>query len=376
VTTRTRHFLIGLAKYGIGFGLLAYVLVSNWEPKGDNPGISGLLRQTPDYAALAGMLALCVVALSIQYYRWFVLVRALDLPFTVGGAFRLGLVGTYYNVFLPGAVGGDFVKAYYIARGQPDRRAAAVATVVLDRLIGLFGLLWFSAGVGGAYWLAGDARVAGNDYLRLIVRSCGVLVGLSVAGWVLMGFLSAARAERFEFRLAKVRRVGRALAEVWFAVWTYRQRPGAVYLTVALTAVCHVGMVLMYHLAVRVFVPPAGVEPGTLGEHFVIAPVGFIAQALFPAPGGVGGGEAVFGYLYTLLGEPAQKDQLKALGLVGRLTLRMAEWTCALAGLVVFLRMRSELPAVVHEAEEEGLGGHGDPPHLDATAGAGESKAG
>ena len=144
-------------------------------------------------------------------------------------------------------------------------------------------------------------------------------------------------------------------------MWTYRQRPGTVYLSVAMTAVCHVAMVLMFHLGARVFLAP-GAEPGTLAEHFVIAPVGFIAQAFFPAPGGVGGGEAIFGYLYELLGRPDQ------IGLMGRLTLRVAEWACGLAGLAAFLRMKAELPAVQAEAEAEGYGGHDGPPHLEAEA--------
>ncbi|QDU18310.1 lysylphosphatidylglycerol synthase transmembrane domain-containing protein [Urbifossiella limnaea] len=363
MTTRTRHFLIGFAKYGLGFGVLGYMLATNWEGKNGAPGIRDLLGKTPDYAVAATVMALCVAVLAIQYLRWFILVRALDLPFTVGGAVRLGLVGTYYNLFLPGSVGGDLVKAYFIARGQPGRRAAAVATVVLDRLIGLFGLLWFSAVIGGALWAAGDDRIAGNDHLRRMITVCGVLVGLAVCGWGLMGVLPAHRADRFAGRLATVPRLGKALAEVWYAVWTYRQRPGAVYLSVAMTAVCHVAMVLMYHLAVRVF-PADGSEPGTLGEHFVIAPVGFIMQAFFPAPGGVGGAEFIFKWLYGLLGRDG------AVGLLGRVTLRVAECTCGLVGLVVFLRMRGELPAVVHEAEEEGLGGHEDPPHLE------EAKAG
>jgi uncharacterized protein (TIRG00374 family) len=370
VTSRTRHFLKGLAKYGIGFGLLAYVLATNWAPKGGNPGIQGLLEQTPDYAALAAVMVLGVVVLAIQYARWYVLVRALDLPFSKGDAARLGLVGTFYNVFLPGSVGGDLVKAYYIAHGRPGRRAAAVATVVLDRVVGLFGLLWFSAVIGGLYWASGDERLAGNEYLQRIIRVCGVLVGLTVVGWVLMGFLPPHRADRFAGRLANVPKLGKPLAEVWYAVVTYRQRPGAVYLSVAMTAVCHVAMVLTFHLGARVFLAP-NAEPGTLAEHFVIAPVGFIAQAFFPAPGGVGGGEAIFGYLYTLLGRQEQ------VGLMGRLTLRVSEWLCGLAGLVAFLRMRAELPAVEQEAEEEGYGDHSAPPPIaPAATPEAEAKAG
>jgi uncharacterized protein (TIRG00374 family) len=353
VTTRTRHFLIGLLKYGLGFGALGYMLASNWNPTETSPGIRGLLEMTPDVSLLAAIAALYAAVLALQYARWYVLVRGIDLPFTPVLAAKLGLVGTYYNAFLPGSVGGDLMKAYYIARGQPGRRAAAVATVVVDRLVGLFGLLWFSALVGGGLWLAGDERVASSAFLQKIVRVCGVLVALAVAGWVVMGFLSPQRADRLTGRLNRVPKVGKALAEVWFAVWTYRQRPRVLYAAVALTAVCHVAMVLTFHLAVRVY-PTTG--PGTLAEHVVVAPIGFIGQALFPVPGGVGVGEGIFGYLYKLIDRP------EATGVIGRLTLRVVEWGWGLVGLAVFLRMKGELPAVAAEAEAEGYGGHDDPP--------------
>lgn len=343
----------GLAKYGIGFGLLAYILWQNWEPKGTSPGIKGLFDQTPDLPVFAAVILCGLAATFIQYTRWYVLVRALDLPFTLRNAFRLGLVGSFYNAFLPGSVGGDLVKAYFIAQGQPMRRAAAVSTVIADRLVGLFGLIWFSAVIGGAFWLDGDERIGGNEYLKSIIRVCAGLVVAAVVGWLVLGLLPQRRADRFAGRLARVPKLGHTLAEVWFAVWMYRQRPRTVLLVIALTAVCHVGMVLMFHLAVRVFPMP---DPGTLAEHFVIAPIGYIAQAFFPAPGGVGGAEAIFGYLYTLLGRP------EATGVVGRLTMRVFEWGFGFVGYLVFLRMRAELPPVVEEAEKEGYGGTDDEP--------------
>lgn len=347
-----RAWGVALLKYGVGFGLLAYILAKYWEPQGNSPGIKGLLEQTPDFAAFAGLAALAVVCTSIQFTRWYLLVRALDLPFTLGNAFRLGLVGGFYNSFLPGSVGGDLVKAYFIARDTPGKRASAVATVIADRLVGLFGLIWFSAAFGGAFWLAGDERVAGNEYLQKIVRVCAGLTAVGVVGWAVLGLLPQRRADRFAGRLGHVPKLGKTLAEVWYAVWTYRQRPKVIYATVAMTAVVHLGFVFMFHLAVRVFPTP---DVGSLQEHFVVAPIGYIAQAFFPAPGGVGGGEAIFGYLYTLLNRP------ETTGVVGRLTLRVVEWGIGLVGLVVFLRMRDVLPAVEDEAAEEGYGGHEEP---------------
>ena len=130
--------------------------------------------------------------------------------------------------------------------------------------------------------------------------------------------------------------------------WFDRQRPRVVYALVGLTAVVHTGFVFMFHLAVHVF-PAAGVA--SLAEHFVIAPIGYIAQAFFPAPGGVGGGEAIFGYLYTLLGQPVDT------GVIGRLTMRLVDWAFGFTGYMVYLWMKEELPSVEAEAEEGGIGG-------------------
>ena len=176
-----------------------------------------------------------------------------------------------------------------------------------------------------------------------------MLVALTILGWIGLGFLPQHRRDRFAGRLNRIPKLGKTLAEIWYVLCTYRQRSKAIYTTIAMTAVVHVGFVFMFHLAVRVF---ATIDPGSVPEHFVVAPIGYIAQAFFPAPGGVGGGEYIFGYLYSLLGRP------EATGVIGRLAMRLVEWGIGLVGLYLFLRMRNVLPAVEEEAAEEGYGGH------------------
>ena len=331
--------------YAVGFGLLGYLVWSNWLPKDKSPGLQGLLQQSPDGVAVIGVVALCAIAIGFQFTRWYVLVRAVDLPFTKRNAFRLGLVGYFYSQFLPGSIAGDFVKAYFIAKDHPGRKAVAVATVVIDRLFGLFGLLLLCAIVGGGLWATGDARISENAYLRKIVAFAIGSVGLAVVGWVVMGFISDHAANRIATRLHRLPKIGKSLAEVWFSIRLYHQRPLAVALCVLISACSHLCMVFTFHLAVRVF-PSTAADSASLLEHFVIGPMGFIAQVFFPAPGGVGGAEAIFGYLYTLLG----RDD--ATGLVCRLSSRLVEWAIGFTGYLVFLRMKKELPAVIsHEPE-------------------------
>ena len=52
---------------------------------------------------------------------------------------RLGMIGIFWNTFLPGAVGGDIIKATFLAREQ-SRRTVAVATVIMDRALALWAL--------------------------------------------------------------------------------------------------------------------------------------------------------------------------------------------------------------------------------------------
>jgi uncharacterized membrane protein YbhN (UPF0104 family) len=334
-----RSTVTGLIKYVVAIALLVFVVSMNWT------GLTALFARGLHPVPLLGAALLLVTATAIQYYRWYLLVRALDLPFTLHNAVRLGLVGTFYNTFLPGSVGGDFVKAYFIAKGHPGRRAAAVATVVADRLIGLFGLLLFAGAVGGAFWAAGDEKITGNRKLQTIVLACGAAAAAGAVGYAAMGFVSKAAAARFGGRLHKLP-AGKTLDELWFTVWQYRQRPGTVLAVVGLSAVVHTGFVLIFHLAVQVFPPEDLSRLGTLPEHFVIAPIGYIVQAVIPVPGGLGAGELTFGGLYNLI-RPGSAE----VGLAGRLAMRLTEWTVGLVGYVAYLRMRDELAVEVVEGE-------------------------
>ena len=138
----------GVIKYVVGVGLLAFVIGSNWKDKpeylkGDDgkpfqengawvvatddagnakveqPGLAKLLERQPNWGLYALCGVLCAGVVASQYVRWYTLVRAVDLPFTLRNAFRLGMVGTFYNTFLPGAIGGDLIKAFFIAKDQP-----------------------------------------------------------------------------------------------------------------------------------------------------------------------------------------------------------------------------------------------------------------
>jgi len=333
-------------KYGVGFGLLGYVIYKYWGPQNGAPGVGQLIQGPIDFEwlALAGLLM--ATAAALQIYRWYLLVRALDLPFAVRNAYRLSFVGIYYNTFFPGSVGGDLLKAIAIAHAHPERKTRAVASVIADRALGLFGLILFVAVTGSIAWAAGDPRIANNADLQWIVKvMAGIAVG-SMVGFLLLG-LVLHREEIFATRLRKIPKLGNSLAEAWYAVCEYRKRPKVVVLGVLLSAASHFALVFALHSASRVFPPANPDDLATLSEHMVIAPIGFIAQAIPISPGGVGVGETVFAWLYKLCDRPESR------GVIARLSLRLVEWLIGLSGYIVYLRMKAEVKELEHEAETE-----------------------
>ena len=54
----------------------------------------------------------------------------------------LSWIGNFFNVTLPGAVTVDVVKGYYVIKSErEDGRTRAFMTLLIDRFVGLFGLV-------------------------------------------------------------------------------------------------------------------------------------------------------------------------------------------------------------------------------------------
>ena len=321
-------------KYLVAVALLASVLWLTWGHP-ENPTDRGLgyvwqhhvvEGQPIDYGALALAFLFFGVAVPITYVRWWVLVRAQNLPFSVGDAFRLGALGFFFSTFLPGSVGGDLVKAAGIAREQ-SRRTVAVATVLMDRMVGLWGLFWLVALTGGGFWAFGGLEGRYAEACKLIVAVSLAVVALSLVVWFALGLLPEARATALADRLARLPKVGGSVAELWRAVWMYRQRQGFVFLALFLSMIGFLGFVPAFYYA-SVTLADAGAVP-TLVQNFLFVPIGLVVQAAVPLPGGIGAGEYGFGALFGWFGKDA------ANGVLGSLVYRLVTLGLSLGGYLV-----------------------------------------
>jgi uncharacterized protein (TIRG00374 family) len=84
----------------------------------------------------AGVLGLFVFSQIIVGIRWWLLLRSQRIFMNLWAVVRLYFLGWFYNNFMPGSLGGDLLRAWYVTK-HTDKKFEAVLSVFVDRIIGL-----------------------------------------------------------------------------------------------------------------------------------------------------------------------------------------------------------------------------------------------
>ncbi len=141
-------------------------------------GLATALRSiNPYYLALA-LLVFAPVTL-LQSLRFQLMYRAQDIRLSYWESVKLCYAGNFLNfVFLLGSTAGDVFKAYHTATHTPHK-TEAVTTILLDRIVGLSGLLVVAAIM--SFTGSADPLLRKLGITALVLLG-GVLVALWVVG--------------------------------------------------------------------------------------------------------------------------------------------------------------------------------------------------
>lgn len=116
-------------------GLLFWLL---W--KQDWNAILAAIKDLPVWIFLASF-ALLLFRHTWNTTRWFILVRAQNIPIRFLKAMKLVFAGLFVSNFLPSMVGGDVVRIAGIFQ-ESENRIAGAASVIVDRVVGVVGMLF------------------------------------------------------------------------------------------------------------------------------------------------------------------------------------------------------------------------------------------
>ncbi len=104
--------------------------------------------RTANPAYLFSSLALFILSKVIAAFRLNEYFHKIEVPLSTKANLRLYLLGMFYNLFLPGGIGGDAYKGYYIKNHFEVSTKRVVAVLLLDRLSGLLLLFVFACCLG------------------------------------------------------------------------------------------------------------------------------------------------------------------------------------------------------------------------------------
>ncbi len=248
-----------------------------------------LLTQKKNWLLLSQSMAFVLLAHLVSYWRWLILVQALGVPMRLLEAIRLGFLGTLLNQVSFGAVGGDLFKAIEAARLANTKRTEIVASVLVDRAMGLLGLL-LVASVGLSFAPELSPRLMTIKWAAICVATAALLF---ISAIVLFG-----RFVSFEW-LRKIPWAGHTLYRLAVACMTFQGRPRLVVEVLGSSMCVHVCM------TVSCFLISASLYDShpTLREHFMTIPPAMAAATLPLTPGGIGVQEAAITKLFSELPE-------------------------------------------------------------------------
>ena len=285
----------------------------------------------------AGAIGVYVIAQLIFVARWSLLLKVQSIHIGFWPAVRLHLLGLFYNNCLPGAIGGDLPRAWYVTK-HTDKKLEAALSVFVDRVIGLTGMLIMAF---GCYWFVPEeSREEGfnftfeMNFFRRLTEYKSVFIWLGVALTVVVVLvLSSTRVRNLLGRVGTAHQL-----RIWCAVHTllgkirqsiriYCHKWPAILGALLLTFCCQ-GMTVM---AMWLVASEIGIDVPAK-YYFIFFPISWLLGAVPISVGGLGIMEGWLKMMFMRVGTMSGKNAL-ALALCQRLIFLIA----SLPGAVIHL---------------------------------------
>lgn len=278
------------------------------------PGMPRVFHEMEPSGLWIAMAMLLVSAIS-SVSRWWRLLALAGCRTSWWNSLRLTFLGFFFNLVVPGLTGGDVIKAVLVVRENPQRRADALVTVIVDRGLGLVVLAGLATGV---------VLMTGDQFhdLRWPVILCFLAMLLAILFAVhplprrVLGISKLL--ERLPQR-ERLKSLERALRE-------YLHHPGEMLLAVGFSVVNQCGIAA----AVMAIGSAFGAHM-SFATYLGIIAIANTVSSLPIAPSGLGVGEVLIGYLFHMLGST------QSLGVAVSVTYRLLTVVLNLSGGVFLL---------------------------------------
>ena len=268
------------------------------------------------------------VSLFCGITRWYILLRKLNLPLRYRDCIRLYAIGHFCNMLGPGALGGDVVKASWVAKTNPTKRTELITSIAAERFIGMIAMVFFVATIcfcNFNFFNSHPELIAfRNIFFLIFFGLVAFLIILVVVDWGKYASKIKVRNGGFREKLLGI------FVRSWETLRICLTHPWTTGGAFIISLVNHCVDVFCYFILSRSLELTVKFK-----ELLVVSPIANTVAAIPITPGGAGVRENILQEMLASVG--VLKDQSAALGLLMFSTLLI--W--AVIGAIVGFVMRS-----------------------------------
>jgi uncharacterized protein (TIRG00374 family) len=227
--------------------------------------------------------------------RFRVLLGLASVEVKLSTLFRLHMTSIFFNVVIPGNIGGDVVKALYVARDEPPaKRTTILLLAFVERVLGVSALVLMGTVIaflrGPALW--GDALLR-PVAAAVVALGAATLVGGAAA--LLVVRRAGARLDRYTTGPSKIARL---LNQLVASMRILSSDPRKLIVALGLSMIFHAGGIAFFTIVTKAIVQK-DVPYSSIATVF---PLGLLTLLLPISPAGVGVGHVAFKRLFEQIG--------------------------------------------------------------------------
>lgn len=323
---KTTRYAKTALKFALVFGLLFFLAKKGFI------SVDSTQAALKQWKIIVPAIASLFLTAMLGGVRWQWLLRAQGIHLTWKRTMQLTFIGNFFNIALPGAISGDFVKAFYAGEEIPGGRAKVFGSILFDRVAGVSALVLVSASTLLISYRSYQNSLMLNAILVLVVLAASCVI-------LFYAYLFVVR-ERHDpllkcFRLVeKLMPRAEVITRIYLSLRHYHHCRGAVLKSVGLSVVIH----LIAGWASLCFAHALGETQLSIIPVWIVVPLGSLVTVIPLAPAGVGTGNVAFLYFFHLIGSERGADIFSLVALSNILV-------GAFGGLVYFtFKNRTTLP--------------------------------
>ncbi|MFH1422913.1 MAG: lysylphosphatidylglycerol synthase transmembrane domain-containing protein [Planctomycetota bacterium] len=311
-----KGILFFLLRISIAVGLVVWLISS------DKIDFSILFGSKFGWGWALLSLSTYLIIIFIATFRWQLLLNAQEIKVPFKILLRLTFIGWFFNISMPGATGGDVIRAYYASLLSPEKKTESVTVVFFDRFIGLSAMALLSFIVAGLYILIAPAV----ETIKML------FAGVTLSLFLLFLFLCLVISRYAEnSKLLKWCKThlpfGGIFEKAHDSLILYKSKKKILLLSVLVSLAAHVIMTYSNYL----FAVALDMEVVSFLRFLFLIPVGLFIDCIPISIAGIGWGEAAYGALFPLAGYAAK------LGICIAALMHCAKIIWAIPGLFLYL---------------------------------------